>query len=114
MTFTEVPTQSLRKSTSAMRGMSAGRVAAKAMVASAVSPRKQAIAEWATVPPPAPPHQSPWASVEMWADTLFPKFWLKSWMATWYAYPSAACTSKASKRAGKNSTCLPPAAFSTS
>ena len=39
-------------------------MAAKAMVASAVSPRKQAIAPWATVPPPAPPHQSPWASVE--------------------------------------------------
>ena len=44
ITCSEVPTQSLRKSTSAMRGMSAGRVAAKAMVASAVSPRKQAMA----------------------------------------------------------------------
>ena len=68
-----------------MRGMSAGRVAAKASVASAVSPRKQAIAAWATVPPPAPPHQSPWASVDTYAARLLPKFWLKSWTATWYA-----------------------------
>ena len=33
-------------------------------MASAVSPRKLAMAAWATVPPPAPPHQSPCASVE--------------------------------------------------
>ena len=40
ITGSEVPTQSLWKSTSAMRGMSADRVAAKAMVASAVSPEE--------------------------------------------------------------------------
>ena len=77
------PTQSLLKSTRAMRGTCGGRTRANCKTVSAVSPRKQAMAAWATVPPPAPPHQSPCSSVETELLMACPEVWLNNWTARW-------------------------------
>ncbi len=95
----DVATQSFSKSTRAMTFTAGSMYCANFSVARTVSPSYAAISACGTVPMPRDPHHSAFASV----DT-------PSAPEMYAAYPSPVCTRWWSKRAGKNSTSLPPAA----
>ena len=77
----DVPTQSLSKSTRPMTLTDSGIWRAKAWVAATVSPPNAAIRAWGTVPIPSEPHHEAWASVD---TPMAP--------ATCAAQPSPVCT----------------------